>query len=217
MPEFSFPVHSPYSIQPPCECVTVQIYHMNQLSRVATATVQLQFDQSLQNIKTAMSSCRGFLQCSACQKDSANLLLSVSIFDLILQLFDHWITHHEAVSLSSGSDAANIRYGHYELDHQEVRRIGNFLMQGLLLQCREILGLLKETVDVCIGPRRLVSPELDNYSIGGSDAGFSALQLHPGQVSDGVNGNCLHHIMMGHEATVEAFLRTISLRECICN
>lgn len=217
MSEFSFPVHIPYSLQPPCECVAVQVYHMNQLSRVATDTAQLRFDQSLQNVKTAISACRVFLQCSTCQKDSANLLLSVSMFDLILQIFDHWITHHQAVSLKPVPDATNIRYGHYELDHEEVRRIGNFLMRGLLLQCQEILVLLKETVDVCIGPQKLVSPELDTYSFESSDAGFSVLQLHAGQTSDGVNGNCLHHIMMGHEATVEAFLRTVSLRECICN
>lgn len=216
IPEFPFPVHIPYSL-PSCECLTVQVYHMNQLSRVATDTVQLRFDQSLHSIKATLSACRGFLQCTTCQKDSANLLLSISILDLVLQIFDHWIAHYEATPLKPVPDATNIRYGHYELDHEENRRIGSFLIRGLLLQCRDVLGLLKETIDLCIGPQKLVSPEADSYSFDGSDAGFSLLQLHSGQAGDAVNGNCLHHIMLGHEATVDAFLRAVSLRQCICS
>ena len=189
---------------------------MNQLNRMATDTVNVRFDLTLQSIKTTLSACRNFLQCSSCQKDSANLLLSVSIVDLTLQLVDHQINHNESPHKSVSN--SNIRYGQYDLEHEENRRINNFLIHSLLLECRDILGLLKETLDLCIGPQKLVSPVVDSYSFESNDASSSLwMQFHPGHVSAGVDGNCLHHVLMGHEATVESLLRAVSLRECICN
>ena len=216
VPEFPFAVHIPYTIQPSCECVAIQVYHMNQLSRIALDTVQERFDQSLQNIKTTLSACRGFLQCSSCQKDSTNLLLSVSILDLTLQLFDQQIAHNEA-TYKPVSDAVNIQYGQYNLEREEKRRISNFLIRGLLLQCRDILELLKESFDLCIGPQKLLNPVVESCTFEGDYASSSLwMQFHPGHAGEG-NGNCLDQILMGHEATVESLLRAVSLRECICN
>lgn len=133
-------LHIPFTLAPTCDCAGMQAYQMNHL---ATDTAQPRFDESLQSIKTTLSTCRNFLQGSSCQKDSASLLLSVSALDLALQDFRRWIPYKPEQS---------IRYGQYELDEEESRRVGGLLGRGLLLQCRGLLGVMREMVDgICVG------------------------------------------------------------------
>lgn len=190
MSELPLSVHVPYTIPPTCDCAARQMYQMNQLNRLATDSASLRFDESLQSIKTSLATTRTFLQCSTCQKDSAGLLLSVSVLDQALQHLDHWIV--------CKPDEV-IRYGQYELDAEESRRIGNFVVRGLLLRCREILGVMRETVEVC-GVKEY------SYSYGYSYPSFEGEGF-----MDAMSGGYLRQIIQGHETTVEGCLQAVAV------
>lgn len=186
MSELPLSVHVPYTIPPTCDCAARQMYQMNQLNRLATEPASLRLDESLQSIKTSLTTTRTFLHCSTCQKDSAGLLLSVSVLDQALQHLDHWIV--------CKSDEV-IRYGQYELDAEESRRIGNFVVRGLLLQCREILGVMRETVEVC----------------GVKEYSYSYPSFEGEGSMDAMSGGYLRQIIQGHETTVEGCLQAVAV------
>ncbi|RMJ27798.1 finger domain protein [Aspergillus sp. HF37] len=175
MAEFPLAVHIPYTLAPACECVAMQACQMNDLG---ADTSPRRFDQSLQSIKATLCACRTFLRCTHCAKDSASLLLSVSALDLALQESEGWIAL---------KPDENIRYGEYEMDADEILHVGGILVRGLLLQCREALRAIRETLDARVGR--------DGYgsSVYGEDV--------PGFI-DPVSGGYLQQIIQGHETTV---------------
>lgn len=184
MANYPLPLQLPYSLQPTCECFGIQVSHMNQISQMVSDTSHLRFDESLHSIKSALSACRAFLQCTTCHKDSTNLLFTLTVLDLALQLFEHWISscnnnnssNNKPPTQSDGSvrdldNIFNIRYGNYELCPDESRRIRTFLIRSLLFQCKDVLGILKNaTIDSCVviglGPQQKIISGFDPDTYG---------------------------------------------------
>ncbi|THC98981.1 hypothetical protein EYZ11_001532 [Aspergillus tanneri] len=146
----SFPlaVHIPSALQLTCDCGEALGFHTNQLRHMTADPVHLRFDQSLQAIQAALSVGRIFLQCTGCHKDNPSLLLSVSVLDLTLQLFEYWMSYEFAAGVERLVWPGPVGYGEYEMCPEETRRVQRFLLQGRLRQAQEVLGLLKETVEL---------------------------------------------------------------------
>lgn len=167
-----------------------------------------------------------FLQCTKCPKDSTNLLLTISVLNLTLQLFEYWVSR-ETSRAPRPEHGVDIRYGYYEICHEENRQIRNFLLRGLLLQCRDVLLALKSTAsaaDVQIpklgdheGPSE---PKLSDEHASQHWALSEHVGLLPDLDSDIPSGTPrsegLLSIIAGYEATVSAFLQSTSWGECIC-
>lgn len=226
-PPFAGSVSSPFP-SVPCECADMQLFYMNRLNHLLAESLSLRFDHSLQTIKATFCACQIFLQCSKCTKNSRSLLLASSVLNLTLQLFECWISR-ETSRGPRMDHAVDIRYGYYEVCQTESRQIRSFLLRGLLLQFREVIAMLTAAVNAArvetpkpvegdgplehtleveqLAGRHWASPEQLGIAVSGLD--LEALGASPG-------GNCLLPIIAGYEATVEAFLQSVSINECIC-
>lgn len=222
-PPLSGSVSSPFSILAPCECVETQLFHMNGLNQVLAESQPLRFDQCLQTIKATFGAAQIFLQCRMCVKDSVSLELLISALNLTLQLFEYWISL-EASPARKAVPAVEIRYGYYEVRHEENLQIRTFLLRSLLLQCRDLLSLLRTSVSTsCLDGEspvvaKATTGETGNQPwclLGNLDVPFS--ELDPDLFGDnGSESNRLLPIIAGYETTVDAFLRSVSTNECIC-
>lgn len=226
-PSFDGSVSSPFPAAP-CECVDMQLFHMNRLNNLLAESLPLRFDLSLQTVKATFCASQVFLRCGKCTKDSANLLLVISVLNLTLQLFEYWISRETTRALRA-EHGLEMRYGYYEVCQEENRQIRTFLLRGLLLQCREVLCTLTTAINTfgVEAPRLTdsedsaetkmtteepsIQPWLPSDQLGAIIPG-----LNPDALAGGPGSNCLLPIIAGYEATVEAFLRTISSNECIC-
>ncbi|GKZ34051.1 hypothetical protein AbraIFM66950_004187 [Aspergillus brasiliensis] len=184
-------VHISNPLQP-CECTNALIYNVNQMRTMLSDSMPLRLDQILQGIKIALTVCRNFLRCPNCHKDHTNLLYSVSILDITLQLFEYW-TSYELSSAPAGDHHMIIGYGEYEMGPEETRRIRRYLIQGRALQCREVLGLLKDAVEMS----RHLSPELRELN-----------------GTDGLEVEWIQQMLGGYDTMVETILRAMSDNLC---
>lgn len=223
-PPFGGSVSSPYPAAP-CECVDRQIFYMNRLNHLLAESMPLRFDHSLQAVKATFCACQVFMQCAKCTKDSANLLLVISVLNLTLQLFEYWISRE--TSRMPRVEHSDIRYGYYEVGQDDDRQIRAFLLRKLLLQCKDVLSMLTAAVNaVCLEDPKLLDAEGSAgsrlkgenlvYQPWASSGHFGATLSH--QDSDAMSGpgnTCLLPIIGGYEATVEAFLQSVS-SNCIC-
>jgi hypothetical protein len=220
-PPFGGSVSSSYTA--PCECVDMQLFHMNRLNHLLAESLPLRFDHSLQTIKATFRACQIFIQCDKCAKDSANSLLVISVLNLTLQLFEYWISRETSRTLRI-EHGLDIRYGNYEVCQEENRQIHFFLLRGLLLQCRELLSMMTASVNtICFDAPKLaeraekmITDEFNQYWGPSDHFGVSLSELDPKMVGNGPDDNCLFPIIAGYEATVEALLQTLSSNECIC-
>jgi hypothetical protein len=204
----------------------MQLFHMNRLNHLLAGTMALRLDHSLQTIKCTFCACQMFLQCTKCGKDSANLLLTTSVLNLTLQLFEYWVSRETSRALRP-EHGVDIRYGYYEICHKENRQIRNFLLRGLLLQCRDVLLALKSTASAA----DVQNPKLGNHEgpaepklsdehngqhwVPSEDIGLLS-QLDTEVPSGTARNEGLLPIIAGYEATVSAFLQSGSWGECIC-
>ncbi|OGE53175.1 hypothetical protein PENARI_c008G00283 [Penicillium arizonense] len=222
-PSLAGSVASPYPLSP-CECLDMQLFHMNRLNHLLAGSLPLRLDHSLQTIKCTFCTCQMFLQCSKCAKDSTNLLLTISVLNLTLQLFEYWVSR-ETPRIPRPEQGIDIRYGYYEICHEENRQIRNFLLRGLLLQCREVLLALK----IAATATDLQIPTLNEDEPSEPKASeehiahwvpsdhFGLLPDLDAQLSSGTpRSEGLLPIIAGYEATVSAFLQSTSWGECVC-
>ncbi|GCB25095.1 sterigmatocystin biosynthesis regulatory protein [Aspergillus awamori] len=184
-------VHIPNPLQP-CECTNALLYNVNQIRTMLADSMHLRLDQILQGIKIALTVCRNFLRCPNCHKDHTNLLYSVSILDITLQLFEYW-TSYELSSAPAGGHNMIVPYGDYEMGPDETRRIRRYLIRGRALQCREVLGLLKDAVEMS----RHLSPELRELN-----------------GTDGLEVEWFQQMLGGYDTMVETILRAMSDNLC---
>lgn len=222
-PPFGESVSSPYP--GPCECVDMQLFHMNRLNHLLAESLPLRFDHSLQTIKATFGACQIYLQCGKCAKDSANSLLVISVLNLTLQLFEYWVSR-ETSRTPRAEHGLDIRYGYYEVCQEENRQIHTFLLRGLLLQCREVLSIMTAAINTvcfdgpklaeCEGPEEIAPDEPGQFWASSDHLGAALSDLYPDMVANGPANNCLLPIIADYEATVEAFLLTVSSNECIC-
>jgi len=203
----------------------MQLFHMNRLNHLLADTMPLRFDHSLQTIKTTFCACQMFLQCGKCAKDSANLLLVISVLNLTLQLFEYWISR-ETSRIPRAELGVDIRYGYYEVSQDENRQIRAFLLRGLLLQCRETLSILTATLNTTsLDPPKLVDNDMtadskflneDLQNIPWASTSPYVAGIDSDFLNDGDGSICLLPIIAGYEATVDSFLQSISSNDCIC-
>lgn len=211
-----------------CDCIDMQLFYMNRLNHLLAGSTPLRIDHSLQTINLTFSACRSFLQCSKCTKDSTNLLLVISVLNLTLQLFEYWMPRETAPTPRTDS-GLELRVGCYEVCHEENRLIRAFLLRGLLLQCREVLSILTNTIGIdCpeLGElggtedqinTQMDTEEADSYPwLSPVQTQASSSELESDLMSRVPEGQCLLPIIAGYEATVEAFLQSTSLNDCIC-
>ncbi|KAJ5341358.1 hypothetical protein N7541_010482 [Penicillium brevicompactum] len=223
-PSLAGSVASPYPLSP-CECINMQLFHMNRLNHFLADSLPLRLDHSLQSIKCTFLACQMFLQCNKCAKDTPNLLLTISVLNLTLQLFEYWVSRETSRALRP-EHGVDIRYGYYEICHEENRQIRNFLIRGLLLRCREVLLALKSTASVADaqlpklgdheGPdSKAPEDHASQHWIPSDHIGLpSGLEM---ELSNGLpRSEGLLSIIAGYEATVAAFLQSTSWGECIC-
>ncbi|KAJ5924791.1 hypothetical protein N7466_008978 [Penicillium verhagenii] len=224
-PPFGGSISSPYP-SAPCDCVDKQIFYMNRLNHLLAESMPLRFDNSLQLIKATFCACQFFMQCAKCTKDNANLLLVISVLNLTLQLFEYWISR-ETTRIPRTELGLDIRYGYYEVGQDDNRQIRAFLLRKLLLQCKDVLSMLTAAINtICLeNPKLLDSEGHAESSMKTEDlvnhtwappGHFGATLSHP--ELDGLSGpgsNCLLPIIGGYEATVDAFLQSVS-NDCIC-
>lgn len=210
---------SPYSAAQ-CDCVDMQLFHMNRLNHLLAEPLPLRFDQSLQAIKSTFCATRVFLQCEKCVKDSANLLLVISVLNLTLQLFECWIPcENPRVEHELGLE---IRYGYYELCQEEDKQIRALLLRSLLLQCRDVLSTLTSAISTISHEVPKLADSAGSEIKPSSEEASGQSWADPREVSetDAVSnapeGNCFLPIIAGYEATVEAFLQSIAPKECAC-
>lgn len=222
-PPLSGSVSSSYTGLSSCKCVDMQLFHMNRLNQLLADSQPLRFDHNLQMIKVAFCAGQIFLQCRACAKDSSNLLLLISVLNLTLQLFEHWISQ-ETSRAPQADHGVDIRYGYYEVCHEENLQIRTFLLRGLLLQCRELLSLLSTSVNTSYVDgesstmAKTTTGETDNHPWSSPGSLYTPLRdLDPELLSNsGSESQYLLPIIVGFEATVDAFLQSVSTNECIC-
>ncbi|KAJ5584498.1 uncharacterized protein N7459_004298 [Penicillium hispanicum] len=226
-PSFAGSISSPFP-PAPCGCLDMQLFHMNRLNHFLVAPLPLRFDQSLQAIKATFCACLVFLQCGKCVKDSANLLLTISVLNLTLQLFEFWVSR-ETSRVPRTEPGVDIRYGYYEVSPEENRQIRLFLLRRLLLQCREVLISLTTAVNtVCLEAPKPIDGEgsvessmptkesMNQHWAQVAHLGGNLPDLDPETLDSGPGNHCLLSIIAGYEATVEAFLQSVSTHECIC-
>lgn len=221
-PPLSGSISSPYTCLASCECVDMQLFHMNRLNQLLAESQPLRFDHSLQTIKATFCAAQIFLQCRACSKDSSNLLLLISVLNLTLQLFEYWISR-ETSRAAQSDHGVDIRYGYYEVCHEENLQIRTFLLRGLLLQCRELLSLLTTSVNTSNldgenSAMAKTTGEADHHPWSSPGSLCTPLpDLDPELLSNSDSeSKCLLPIIVGFEATVDAFLQSVSTNECIC-
>ncbi|KAJ5287563.1 hypothetical protein N7478_003249 [Penicillium angulare] len=223
-PPFGGSVSSPYSAVR-CECLDKQLFYMNRMNHLLAESVPLRFDHSLQAIKATFCACQIFMQCVKCTKDSGNLLLAISVLNLTLQLFEHWISG-ETSRVPHVEHGIDIRYGYYEVGQEDNRQIRSFLLRSLLLQCRDVLSNLKATVNtISLENPKLLDDEVSRDQTIKSEYSADQPWVSPDHFgvtlqdsesdAPGPGSNCLLPIVTGYEATVEAFLRSVS-NDCIC-
>jgi hypothetical protein len=222
-PSLAGSVASPYPLSP-CECLDMQLFHMNRLNHLLAGSLPLRLDHSLQSIKCTFLACQMFLQCNKCAKDSPNLLLSISVLNLTLQIFEYWVSR-ESSRAPRSERGVDIRYGYYEICHEENRQIRNFLLRGLLLQCREVLLTLKGTASIADaqvpklgdheGTESEAPDDLPNQHWVPSDH-IGLLTELDAELTHQPRSEGLLSIIAGYEATVAAFLQSTSWGECIC-
>lgn len=203
----------------------MQLFHMNRLNHLLAESLPLRFDHSLQTIKATFGACQIYLQCGKCAKDSANSLLVISVLNLTLQLFEYWVSR-ETSRTPRAEHGLDIRYGYYEVCQEENRQIHTFLLRGLLLQCREVLSIMTAAINTvcfdgpklaeCEGPEEIAPDEPGQFWASSDHLGAALSDLYPDMVANGPANNCLLPIIADYEATVEAFLLTVSSNECIC-
>ncbi|CAG8124639.1 unnamed protein product [Penicillium salamii] len=221
-PSLAGSVASPYPL-PPCECIDMQLFHMNRLNHLLGDSLPLRLDHSLQSIKCTFLACQMFLKCTKCAKDTPNLLLTISVLNLTLQLFEYWVSR-ETSRATRPEHGVDIRYGYYEICHEENRQIRNFLIRGLLLQCREVLLALKSIASIADaqipklgdeGPDSKAPEDHAQHWMQSDHIGL--LPRLDGELSNGLpRSEGLLSIIAGYEATVSAFLQSTSWGECIC-
>jgi hypothetical protein len=165
-----------------------------------------------------------FLQCTKCPKVSTNLLLTISVLNLTLQLFEYWVSR-ETSRVPRPEHGFDIRYGYYEICHEENRQIRNFLLRGLLLQCREVLLALKIAATATEFPIPTLNEDESSEPKATeehpahwvpSEHGGLLLDLDAELSSGTPRNEGLLPIIAGYEATVAAFLQSTSWGECIC-
>ncbi|CAL5872563.1 uncharacterized protein PFLUO_LOCUS6827 [Penicillium psychrofluorescens] len=195
---------------------------MDRLSHLVAQSMPLRFDHSLQAIRTSFYACQIFMQCSKCAKDSSNLLLTISALNLTLQLFEYWVLQ-ETSQASRPERGPSLRYGYYEIGHEENRQIRNFLIRGLLLQCRSLLSALKASINSVSPPspklvdaEKSAGPTTTEDCTGWVSFGATVPNLDPDLLNGTPGGSCLLSIVVGYEATVETFLYSMSSADCIC-
>jgi hypothetical protein len=202
----------------------MQLFHMNRLNHLLAGSLPLRLDHSLQTIKCTFCACQMFLQCTKCAKVSTNLLLTISVLNLTLQLFEYWVSR-ETSRVPRPEHGIDIRYGYYEICHEENRQIRNFLLRGLLLQCREVLLALKiaaTATDLSIPTlnedesSEPKAPEEHTAHWVPSEHVGLLLDLDAELSSGTPRNEGLLPIIAGYEATVSAFLQSTSWGECIC-
>lgn len=225
-PPFGGSVSSPYSAAP-CECVDKQLFYMNRLNHLLAESIPLRLDHSLEAIKATFCACQTFMQCVKCTKDNASLLLVISVLNLTLQLFEHWISR-DTPRVPRMEHGADIRYGYYEVGHEDNQQIRFFLLRRLLLQCRDVLSMLTTAVNTaCIDTPKLLGEGSSESSIKSEESlhhpwlpsdhfGAPLQELDSDALGVGAGTNCLLGIIAGYEATVDAFLQSVSSNDCIC-
>jgi hypothetical protein len=223
IPPLSGSVSSPHTCLASCECVDMQLFHMNRLNQLLAESQPLRFDHSLQTIKATFCAGQVFLQCRICAKDSSNLLLLISVLNLTLQLFEYWISR-ETSRAPQADYGVDIRYGYYEVCHEENHQIRTFLLRGLLLQCRELLSFLATSVNSSYldaessTVAKAITGEADHRPWSSPGSLFTPFpDIDPELLSqNGSESTGLLPIVAGYKATVDAFLRSVSANECIC-
>ncbi|KAL2810645.1 3-oxoacyl-reductase [Aspergillus granulosus] len=146
-------VHIPNTLQPACDCSETLVFHHDHLRQMAVNPAQLRFDQMLQGVQTALSVCRGFLQCPSGHREGhnntagASLNLCMPTLELTLQILDYWTSYELLPQFREALPRETVGFGEYAMGPDETRRVRRFLIRGRLLHCKETLGLLKSVAD----------------------------------------------------------------------
>ncbi|OJD30440.1 c6 transcription factor 2 [Diplodia corticola] len=97
-----------------CDCFDVQTANLSALHSLHRSlqlpSTSCRIDTCVQRINSALTSCRDFLGCSRCHKDSSAVLLTVSAFQLVLRLFEHLVSQqqqHQPPTDTTNSDRPN--------------------------------------------------------------------------------------------------------------
>ncbi|CAK46870.1 uncharacterized protein An16g04530 [Aspergillus niger] len=111
---------------------------------------------------------------------------------IALTLFEYW-TSYELSSAPAGGHNMIVPYGDYEMGPDETRRIRRYLIRGRAMQCREVLGLLKDAVEMS----RHLSPELRELN-----------------GTDGLEVEWFQQMLGGYDTMVDTILRAMSDNLC---
>lgn len=134
-----------YTSPPACDCSENQALDVNRLIRMTSDPVYSRFDECLEGIKLAVSSCGTFIRCTSCHKDSNNIAFSLFVLSTALHLLDHCVRHKPTQTESVQHDDI-LAYGHYEPSQEESQRIRNYLTRNQLNRCKEILSMLRKAI-----------------------------------------------------------------------
>lgn len=157
-----------------CSCFADQTAHLKSLyslSRILAATHNCQgkqvegrmsprlfdhcrLDVCIQQINAALNSCRAFLLCSYCQKDTCPVLLAVSAFQLVIKLFERIVQEAQGFFRPESDhgppkppspEGWNIpsRLGEYEVTREDALAIRKLIVQRSLQSGKETLELLR--------------------------------------------------------------------------
>ncbi|KAE8146539.1 3-oxoacyl-reductase [Aspergillus avenaceus] len=143
---FPLAVHIPNVLQPACDCGEALGFHTTRLQNLVNDPVHTRFDFSLQTVRAALAVCRVFLQCHTCHKDNSNAILPVTTLGLTSQFFEYCISYQCTAHICTGNDG--VGYGEYEMSPEEARRVRRMLIRGRLHQWKDVITLLKESVDL---------------------------------------------------------------------
>ena len=145
-------LHMPFAVAPACGCLDNQLSHVDGLRQVvASGVMPSRFDDGLEKVRSALSACQVFLECTNCCKESTNVSISLSIVGFALQLFERWVSCGTTQMEENGQP---VQYGSYELSAKERWRVRNLLIEGLLLRYKEMVTMIRLTIDTWIAPQQ---------------------------------------------------------------
>lgn len=146
-----------------CDCFENQVTNLNYLHSLhrkarpqnsSSSPDSCRLDICVQRINAALTSCRTFLRCTHCRKDSFSVLLTVSSFQLVMRLFEYIVAQQSSTPDSDVNNSGTPKSGHiigqvwcrlgeYEVSQEEEVAIRRFVVRRALQKGEETLATLK--------------------------------------------------------------------------
>ncbi|KZF25223.1 hypothetical protein L228DRAFT_236345 [Xylona heveae TC161] len=128
-----------------CECIENQVKVVDRLFRLGLSSEKQRLDLGLECTTSALSTCRTFLVCEKCEKDSISTLLALSAIRLVFRCFESLFAHN--FSAQTASDPMPLKLGDYQVSQEEGKVVKTVLIRQVLLRGGDTLASFRQLLD----------------------------------------------------------------------